>query len=519
MSLAFHPVDWSPLAWIAFVPWMVWHAGAPRRGTLLACIVAYHLHFSYVLAWVGEIVWVAVFLIPFLGYPFLYLLAKGMDYGIHRAKFSPILVYPLLIPGCEWLRDHILNLSWSSVGYTQWRWLQGLQLASVGRVHLLSVVVLLANAALATLILVRTGRLARSAAVRALAVAGGALVATHVFGTLELSRPLEAGPSVVGVQVNVPQWDKTRGDVREHLGRAARLLQTEAKRVADADLLVYPETSWPRVLEGEREFDEILSYPLRGGSYLGQPLRDLLPRKLGATAIVGYSKAAPLPPDSTYSDDDEDGLLEWNIAAVVQGGRVVGEVAKRKLVPFGEFVPWPVGWPGRAWLIERIRSVGGYVPDMIRGGPRPLFSLQEPHAGRRFGLSICYEIVDPTEFLASARLGADFLINISNDGWYRESAELDLVQVATQFRAVEVGRSIVRVSNTGISTLVDPRGRVLDLVEEGGKRKTVAGLLVGEVPIDRGTTPYVALGDWLGGGLLVTFFGLCLLRARQAKTP
>jgi apolipoprotein N-acyltransferase len=501
VSLAFHPADRPWLGWCGFVPWLLHLGRGGHRGLLPAVLVAYHLHFSILLGWVGEIAWPLVPLIPFLGWPFLVLLALGLDAGLLRARLPLVLAFPLAVVASEWLRDQALGLTWSSVGYTQWRWTAGIQSAALFRVHGLSFVVLTANAALATAILALSRhvpiRTALLSGVWALALLGG----TAILGEARLAGGLERGPYAVGLQLNVPQWEKNQGHRLEHLARAGRLLAGRPDPGRPIDLLVFPETSWPRLGDPRPTLPEVLALPLPDGVPGVHRVRDLLPGAPGALAVVGYARGKHSP----EGDEDGDGLGETNVAAVLLAGELVLESPKRRLVPFGEYVPWPRGWPLRAWLVRRIRSVGGFVPDMVPGRERPLARLAAGPRPTSFALSICFEIVYPEEFRIPVQAGADFLVNISNDGWYRESAELDLVQVATQFRAVECGRSLLRVSNTGISTLVDPRGRVLDLVESGGRRKSVAGLVAGEIPLAREATPWVRHGEWLPAVFPVLF--------------
>ncbi|HMS15540.1 MAG TPA: hypothetical protein PKA37_01785, partial [Planctomycetota bacterium] len=77
------------------------------------------------------------------------------------------------------------------------------------------------------------------------------------------------------------------------------------------------------------------------------------------------------------------------------------------------------------------------------------------------------------------------------------------VHVQARFRAVEIGRSLFRVSNGGISTSIDGVGRYRQVVEVGGARKGVAGVLRDEIPIYRGITPWVAAGEPLIGAFLL----------------
>jgi apolipoprotein N-acyltransferase len=110
--------------------------------------------------------------------------------------------------------------------------------------------------------------------------------------------------------------------------------------------------------------------------------------------------------------------------------------------------------------------------------------------GQRLGVTICYEAIFPDLLREFSVRGADLLVNITNDGWYgRTSAPHQHFAMAV-FRAVENGKYLVRAANTGITAVVDPRGRVLERTELFERRA-----LVREVPIVPGLTFYARHGD------------------------
>lgn len=503
VSLAFHPADLWGLGWVAFVPWMAWHAARPRAGTARALMAGYYLHFAAVLAWTAEITWFGPVMIPLLGLPFVALLGRICDVGVHRLGLRPLWVYPLAIVTTELLRDRFLGLTWSSVGYSQWRWLEGVQSASVFRVHGLSFAVLTANAALAEGILHVSGRppgRSRRRAALGLAWAAALLLAVHAGGALALrAGAYEDGPMAVGVQGNIPQRVKGARRWIDIWAKHVRIYLEGGGPAADPDLVVFPETSFAPVGPAPPELPLGASLRLPAFSEVTGPLATLggvFPRGRGQVTVLGYLKRLPIPPGSDDPDDDGDGKNEWNVAGVLRDGEaLLGETEKRIIVPFGEYVPWPDGWPFRERLKKLIRETGGFIPDLEAGTSRPITEVRTPRGVFRFGIHICYEAVFPEENRDRVRRGADFVVNISNDAWFNESSELDLVHVAARFRAVEVRRSLLRVSNSGISTLIDPSGRYLDTVEAGGRRKSVEGVVRGRIPVSRTRTPVLRWGD------------------------
>lgn len=130
---------------------------------------------------------------------------------------------------------------------------------------------------------------------------------------------------------------------------------------------------------------------------------------------------------------------------------IVDYYDKSHLVPFGEYIPL------RSWLPQWIRPVANTIGTFKAGsGPRRISVPGLPS----FGGLICYEIIFPHQII-NPNERPQWLINLTNDGWYGESAGPYQHLVTTQLRAVEEGISIARVANTGISALISPFGTIL----------------------------------------------------------
>lgn len=524
-SLAFHPVDAWYLAWVAFVPWMVYHGTRPRRGVALALLIAYYIHFAWTLVWIAEVSVAAVAAIPVLGLPFVLAAALLSDRLVHRYRIPWALAWTVPVVATEWLRDQVLGLTWSSIGYTQWRWLEGVQSAAVFRVHGLSFAVLAVNGAIAAAaVWIWRGRPPeeRRGVQVQLGLALGLLGLLQGAGGYRIATAgFEEGPAALGIQISV---DPAR---RRELGSLGTWLEQEAvlERFrppgADCDLLVISETALHSARLPDLPLPRLLSTPVPGRG--GQTLGGFLPRGPGKATVMGYMELSPADTAAGDRDEDGDGFMERNMAGVVvfdgPGDRPVlaAEYAKRVCVPLGEVLPGPRSYPGREWIKGLVHAKGGFVPDLTPGDAWVAARVRLGERERTVGLNICYEMVFPEAFTAQVRLGADFIVNISNDTWYGTGSEQDLVHVAARFRAVESGRSLFRVSNGGISTSVDPLGRYRATVERGGRRKGVDGVLRDRIPVAGGMTPFVRFGEWLAGGpLLGLLLGLPLARRRAA---
>jgi apolipoprotein N-acyltransferase len=533
-AAAFHPLDLWLLAWVAMVPAFVrlgtpMPEGSGRRRLGLAWVVAQFFLHAALMAWAGVIAVPLVFLTPLLGIPFSWLTGFLLDRGFVRLRLPLLFAAPLAVVLVEVVRDQALRgLTWASIGYSQWRWLDLVQLASLGRVHAVSLVVLLANAAIATSILRWRRRASAGPRLRPLLI--GAVVVALGAGAGALIRPrvFDEGPLTLGLQPNIPQVQRQRGRGSETLQAHHDLLRTHLARHPGVvpDLLVYSETSFGRTREPEVTIETLLDRTVLGAGPDGpretMRVRDLVLPGRHQVTILGLVRGLRLPESGRGGprDDDDDGFDETNVAWVLRGGVPTGVCyAKRELAPFGEFTPLPHGVGAREAVKKAIRASVGYVPGLNPGTEPAVFEVGSPGGPRRGGLSICFEMAFPRCFRESVRLGADFHVNISNDAWFDGSSELDLVDVAGIFRAVESGRALFRVSNSGISTLVGPDGARLAVVEDAeGRRTQVRGSLLGRIPIGRGETPYVRLGDlpWiLPAVLLISALVLATIRAKR----
>jgi apolipoprotein N-acyltransferase len=514
-----HPIALPWLAWVALLPWLL-RARAPGRtgrGEIVAWVLAQFALHVYVLWWTTACAPPLAVVVPFLGVPFSWLTATLVRAGRRRGA-PDLLVVPGALVLVEVLRDAALKgLTWSSLGYAIDVWPAALQLASVGRVHLPALVVVAANVLLADLWTLRSAPRPRNLRLAGLAVL---LLAAHAVGLALRPGAFEPGPRTAGLQPNIPQYRKS-GDVVDHLKTHDALLQTlDPQRL---DLLIYSETSFPTIREPQLTLTKLLETPASFDAARGRRIMwgdVVLPRE-DQTTILGVPWQKRAAPGSTLADRDGDGFNEWNVAWVVRGRRPTDEIyRKRELAPFGEFMPVGPDFPAYGTIEALTKKALGHVPDLIPGDAPLFFGTSSPGGPRVGSVNICFEIVFPRYFREAVHGGADFVINLSNDAWFLDSAELDLVDQATRWRAVECGRSVFRVSNSGISTAFAPDGTRLGVVEDAqGRRKEVRGVLSTEIPVAKGRTVYVRWGDWpwaaVGLGWLVAVF----LRPRRPATP
>jgi apolipoprotein N-acyltransferase len=251
------------------------------------------------------------------------------------------------------------------------------------------------------------------------------------------------------------------------------------------DLVVWPESPAP-FAEQDPRFQQGIATVARAAQ---------------APIVVGSVGMDASPLDQTWRD--------YNSALIVGAdGARVGRYDKIHLVPFGEYIPFKD-------LLFFAHKLTGRVSEFTRGRRREVFHLN----GHRYGVFICYEAVFADEGRQFARLGAEVLVNISDDGWYGDtSAPWQHLNMA-RMRAIENRRWLLRDTNNGVTAAIDPYGRVRQSIP---RHQTDA--LPAEYGFRDDITFYTAHGDvfaWvcaiLAVGIVVWAFRASLLLKLQSK--
>ena len=452
LALAFPYPDLHTLVWVALVPlflvlrgasvWQCWWAG------LLAGFV-----------WrVGSLYWVTHVVTTYGGIPGPLGVGVAGLLAVWMALNTGLVC--MLVPqafrwgpggavalAAAWVSLEYLQtllpfgFPWSLLGYAAGRAPAMMQAADLAGVWGLSFLAVFVNAAIA--LRASIGRRALPASV----AAAGLLVATLLYGGFRLAEAPPLGENASGapphdaaairvasVQGNVEQgrvWDSTAlaSILQHHVG----LSLTAA--AADADLVMWSESS----------------VPIRGGLERDSSTRLMLSqlaRQEEITMVVG----------SPHIEYDEAGRASATNAAFVvgAGGDWGGRYDKVHLVPWGEYVP--IRWLFR-FVAPLVEGVAGF-----RHGEadQPLLD-DTAHGVPPFGMAICYEVVFPDHLRRQVERGATFLATITNDAWFGDTSAPYQHFSMARLRAVENRRYLVRAANTGISGMVDPWGRVLEM--------------------------------------------------------
>jgi len=288
---------------------------------------------------------------------------------------------------------------------------------------------------------------------------------THAW-TIPMGPPLK----VAAIQGDVAQsmkWDPAAIDHQLALYRDMTFA------TAPADLIVWPETAVPVLLESAKPYLEMMgkfASDRHSALITGVPIRE---------------------------EVDNQHRYYNGITVVGQGS---GTYLKQKLVPFGEYVP----------LQDLLRGVIGFfdlpMSDFARGPSDQKLLIAK---GYEIAPFVCYEVVYP-EFAASLSAQSDLLLTISNDTWFGTSiGPLQHLQMA-RMRALEAGRWMIRATNNGVSALVDPFGKITAQIAQ-----FQPGVLTGEVVPMQQLTPYLQWRSWPLIILSLLLVGWALLGLRR----
>jgi len=373
-----------------------------------------------------------------------------------RLGIQTLLFIPALWVSLEYLRSFLLTgFPWANLGHSQYLNLPFIQIADITGVYGLSFVVLLVNATLFTVLHQWPRRVVPS---REIAFAVVVLLGVLIYGygkmrAIDQQIPHRPSLRVRIIQGNIDQsikWDESFQ--RETL----RIYERLSLRAAEEkpDLIIWPETATPFFFQEAREY---------------QPFVLDIPRKTNAFLLFG-----------TPSYKIERGKVNhYNSAYLASpSGEVVEKYDKIHLVPFGEYVPFGD--------ILSLGSIGEGIGNFKSGKKISNFSLPQG----KFGVVICFEIIFPDLCRRFVKDGADFLVTLTNDAWFgRTSAPYQHFSIAT-FRAVENRVFIARAANTGISGLIDSKGKIL----KRGEIFTEEAM-TGTIRLSKNRTFYTLYGD------------------------
>jgi apolipoprotein N-acyltransferase len=506
------PVWRTAICWVALLPLLKALTGEDASGKPLRMGQGAALGYASGFVWyLGSCYWIyrtmhiyggiakpasAGILVLFCLYLGLYhALFGGLIAGLRRASFwgrslgvqGALLLSPFAWVAVELARARITSLPWDPLGVAQVDNPLLTRLAPITGAYGISFTIAAVNALWLVRITLKERRHTRTV----LTVTGVAIILLYVLFLRRMQPPAHEGTQAVAtlLQENLevgaantgPQFTKEEllrsfaylslyPETNYCLGipelastKCIRLIPLQKENPAAArtpvrtDLIVWPESPAP-FWENDKEFRATMSG---------------LARTMDAPVIVG-----------DIGIDADQGVSRnydlYNSADFIQpGGSFSGRYDKMHLVPFGEYTPYKKLFFFAGSLLD---DVGLFDP----GTHRSVFATR----GHTYGTFICYESIFADEMREYADLGADVLVNISNDGWYGDTSAAWQHLNMVRMRAIENHRWVLRATNTGVTALIDPYGRVV----VSAPRHTRTSLRVG-FDYEHDVTFYSAHGD------------------------
>lgn len=285
-------------------------------------------------------------------------------------------------------------------------------------------------------------------------------------------RPTRGEVKLALVQPSIPQtliWDPKESSNRFH-----KLIELSREALtAQPDVLVWPEAAVPNLLRYDR------------------PQYEAITNLIGSQRvwmILGADDAEPHLDNPDVADFYNSSFL------LSPAGRVEAAYRKQHLVIFGEFIPFAKWLP----FLKKLLPIGdGFEPGT---GPE-LFKVGSPSCAA--GILICFEDTIAELTRRASLEGPDFLLNLTNNGWFGESAAHWQHAANAMFRAIENGLVLVRCTNNGLTCWFDPFGRVFGILRDAQGSVYSPGHTTVQIPLPASSTAkartfYQAGGHWFG---------------------
>jgi apolipoprotein N-acyltransferase len=400
----------------------------------------------------------------------------------------------------EYLRSHLLTgFPWALLGYSQQPNLPIIQIADITGAWGVSFVVMAVNVMIYAFCVMRhaLGVKAEKQRKKLIILLTVLLFVSLGYGFYRLGPTQDARRTthnaqrithsaqrttlkVSVLQPNIPQelkWDESARDyiIKKYLGLTA------VAAGAKPDLLIWPEAALPVVLEEEPAYYRLLVEGVK---------RFDIPLFFGAVT-------------------QRRGLYYNSACLISSGGELLSRYDKIHLVPFGEYIPLkkalpfletivPIGdiTPGEEYTVFNIDSLASWPVSQLAGSNRQ--TGKPANRQTKFSVLICFEDLFPALSRRFVREGADFLVNITNDAWYKKTSAAAQHFQASVFRAVENRVYLVRAANTGISGFISPLGKAVALVrDQSGNTIFVEGIATQSISLEKPpVTIYNRAGDY-----------------------
>ena len=522
-ALALTPLNLWPAPFITFpiLLWLVDGAAAGRLGGVWAAAgVGWWFGFGYFLAglyWVGNAFLVDArtfgWLLPFAVTALPAGMALYTAFGVALARLiwtrgaTRVLALAAALTLSEWLRGHLLGgFPWNTFGYALISplWLaQGASLVGIWGMTFLAIAVYASPAVLAD------DRADTARPWLPVALGGALVAALAAFGAFRLA--MHPTSYVDGVRMRIMQ-PNLRQDAKFNISQKQQVMSRyldlsdrstgpQSTGLQDVTHLIWPESAFPFFLTREADALAQIAALLRPGTVL--ITGGIRPPAPNGVVTRAYNSVYAIGPD----------------------GSILSVYDKVHLVPFGEYLPFQNALE-RLGLMQLTRMRGGFIAGDRRRN-------QHAPGAPDFLPLVCYEVIFPGDavphserpgwlydhigrylgwpFVAGSGERPGWMLNLTNDGWFGNSAGPYQHFQQSRIRAIEEGLPLVRAANTGISAVVDPLGRVIESLPLGTE-----GVIDARLPQRLPTTLYARAGDGPFAAMLALAL-ILVLRSRALR--
>ena len=441
------------IAWFSLIPLFFYISGKPIKDVFFVSFITGLLGHYFCYGWVGDFganvaggnIVILLFLIPSLT-AFFVIKIIAAEYLSQRYSKFKFIIYPSVWIIIDYVQSiGFIAFPWTYIAHSQYTFTPFIQIASITGILGINFIIIMFNKTLAEFFLsfgddashvsslsikniLKNRYLIQTASVIMLVViitvCGG--VRLFVNSSSGEGKTLKVG----FIQTGISPWENWRENKFRYLSELMKY--TRMAMLQQPDFIIWSESATLefisyRFMRGMKsDFDELLLNFVKENNIW------LLTGEIGITA----------------------GREPQNNAVLINGADgVVSTYSKINLVPFGEWFPYEKWFPG----IKRLLTAFGgssFVPGRIP----EIFNINE----LRFGTLICYEGIFFELCRKYRGLGADFLVNITNDGWTDNYNGHYQHYSASIFRAIENGIWLLRCGNTGVTAVINPKGQVIN---------------------------------------------------------
>ena len=352
----------------------------------------------------------------------------------------------------EWIRTYLFTgFPWNLLGISQWKEYPIIQIVSYTGIYGVSFLIVFFNIALGDTVLryysVFSSSDKKGRSPLSLYLAVLLIVFSFMFGIMQINKHHNMENQTVQlkaavVEGNIPQCRAYNEQQANH-ALGVYIKYSNNMLLFNPDIMIWPESAVPQ--------------PLRGGGVLSEKYRSELgrllnkfriPILLGTTDFV-FEKAGK-----------KNGKISiYNSALHISGdGKIIDSYNKMHIVPWGEYTPFENLFPVK-YIYPWIKKTFGMGRSLSHGTRNTVFDIKKDV---RAAVLICYEDIFPEIARGHVLAGANLLILITNDAWYPTSDEPEQHLAQAVFRAIENGRTMVRVGNCTGTCVVQPTGAITD---------------------------------------------------------